>query len=180
MRPASVMVWFQSWSVTEKSWGCWNDDKKRIRIAYCHFFRDLLKAPPCPSLLSLSQTKILFSFDSKIITSYQDNNPRSLLTLCLLLLVKSSMLFFRTWQQCPLRDGWAKAGVSVFFCFIFMCLNGIFILTKLHGGSSCLCVSQGMFEPYLKSFYIRSTDPTQIKVLKVAFCSLFLKMVRSF
>lgn len=24
-----------------------------------------------------------------------------------------------------------------------------------------------MFEPYLKSFYIRSTDPTQIKVLKV-------------
>lgn len=31
----------------------------------------------------------------------------------------------------------------------------------------CLCVSQGMFEPYLKSFYIRSTDPTQIKVLKV-------------
>lgn len=27
--------------------------------------------------------------------------------------------------------------------------------------------SKGMFEPYLKSFYIRSTDPTQIKVLKV-------------
>lgn len=27
---------------------------------------------------------------------------------------------------------------------------------------------QGMFEPYLKSFYIRSTDPTQIKVLKVS------------
>ncbi|KAJ3595872.1 hypothetical protein NHX12_002284, partial [Muraenolepis orangiensis] len=26
---------------------------------------------------------------------------------------------------------------------------------------------QGMFEPYLKSFYIRSTDPTQIKVLKL-------------
>lgn len=26
---------------------------------------------------------------------------------------------------------------------------------------------QGMFEPYLKSFYIRSTDPTQIKILKV-------------
>uniref|UniRef100_A0A3Q3G260 AP-3 complex subunit beta n=1 Tax=Labrus bergylta TaxID=56723 RepID=A0A3Q3G260_9LABR len=26
---------------------------------------------------------------------------------------------------------------------------------------------RGMFEPYLKSFYIRSTDPTQIKVLKV-------------
>lgn len=25
-----------------------------------------------------------------------------------------------------------------------------------------------MFEPYLKSFYIRSTDPTQIKVLKVS------------
>lgn len=24
-----------------------------------------------------------------------------------------------------------------------------------------------MFEPYLKSFYIRSTDPTQIKILKV-------------
>lgn len=35
---------------------------------------------------------------------------------------------------------------------------------------------QGMFEPYLKSFYIRSTDPTQIKVLKVSdgqkWCSL--------
>lgn len=44
-------------------------------------FRDLLKAPPCPSLLRLSQTKILFSSDSKIITNYQDNNPRSLLTL---------------------------------------------------------------------------------------------------
>lgn len=27
---------------------------------------------------------------------------------------------------------------------------------------------QGMFEPYLKSFYIRSTDPTQIKILKVS------------
>uniref|UniRef100_A0A8C0JA77 AP-3 complex subunit beta n=1 Tax=Chelonoidis abingdonii TaxID=106734 RepID=A0A8C0JA77_CHEAB len=26
---------------------------------------------------------------------------------------------------------------------------------------------QGMFEPYLKSFYIRSTDPTQIKILKL-------------
>lgn len=25
-----------------------------------------------------------------------------------------------------------------------------------------------MFEPYLKSFYIRSTDPTQIKILKVS------------
>uniref|UniRef100_A0A8C9ZRY1 AP-3 complex subunit beta n=1 Tax=Sander lucioperca TaxID=283035 RepID=A0A8C9ZRY1_SANLU len=33
--------------------------------------------------------------------------------------------------------------------------------------SSCRYVSQGMFEPYLKSFYIRSTDPTQIKVLKL-------------
>ncbi|XP_029431527.1 AP-3 complex subunit beta-2-like [Rhinatrema bivittatum] len=28
---------------------------------------------------------------------------------------------------------------------------------------------RGMFEPYLKSFYIRSTDPTQIKVLKSLF-----------
>ncbi|KAM6181937.1 AP-3 complex subunit beta-2 isoform 1-T1 [Erethizon dorsatum] len=27
--------------------------------------------------------------------------------------------------------------------------------------------TQGMFEPYLKSFYIRSTDPTQIKILKL-------------
>ncbi|KAK2499026.1 LOW QUALITY PROTEIN: hypothetical protein MC885_014662 [Smutsia gigantea] len=27
---------------------------------------------------------------------------------------------------------------------------------------------RGMFEPYLKSFYIRSTDPTQIKILKVS------------
>ena len=27
---------------------------------------------------------------------------------------------------------------------------------------------QGMFEPYLKSFYIRSNDPTQIKILKVS------------
>ncbi|KAI2575607.1 adaptor related protein complex 3 subunit beta 2 [Homo sapiens] len=26
---------------------------------------------------------------------------------------------------------------------------------------------RGMFEPYLKSFYIRSTDPTQIKILKL-------------
>lgn len=34
--------------------------------------------------------------------------------------------------------------------------------------------SQGMFEPYLKSFYIRSTDPTQIKVLKVVFNSSWL------
>ena len=31
--------------------------------------------------------------------------------------------------------------------------------------AASLC--QGMFEPYLKSFYIRSTDPTQIKILKV-------------
>ncbi|XP_010775904.1 AP-3 complex subunit beta-2-like [Notothenia coriiceps] len=28
---------------------------------------------------------------------------------------------------------------------------------------------RGMFEPYLKSFYIRSTDPTQIKILKLEF-----------
>lgn len=27
---------------------------------------------------------------------------------------------------------------------------------------------QGMFEPYMKSFYVRSTDPTHIKTLKVA------------
>ncbi|XP_054307283.1 AP-3 complex subunit beta-2 isoform X2 [Pongo pygmaeus] len=27
--------------------------------------------------------------------------------------------------------------------------------------------AEGMFEPYLKSFYIRSTDPTQIKILKL-------------
>ncbi|XP_060691798.1 AP-3 complex subunit beta-1 isoform X2 [Hemiscyllium ocellatum] len=27
--------------------------------------------------------------------------------------------------------------------------------------------NKGMFEPYLKSFYIRSTDPTQIKILKL-------------
>ena len=33
-------------------------------------------------------------------------------------------------------------------------------------GLPLLC--QGMFEPYLKSFYIRSTDPTQIKILKVS------------
>ncbi|XP_067885577.1 AP-3 complex subunit beta-1 isoform X2 [Heterodontus francisci] len=26
---------------------------------------------------------------------------------------------------------------------------------------------QGMFEPYLKSFYVRSTDPTQLKILKL-------------
>lgn len=25
-----------------------------------------------------------------------------------------------------------------------------------------------MFEPYLKSFYVRSTDPTMIKILKVS------------
>uniref|UniRef100_A0A8C9JIL5 AP-3 complex subunit beta n=1 Tax=Panthera tigris altaica TaxID=74533 RepID=A0A8C9JIL5_PANTA len=30
-----------------------------------------------------------------------------------------------------------------------------------------LLSQQGMFEPYLKSFYIRSTDPTQIKILKL-------------
>uniref|UniRef100_A0A3Q3VKQ4 AP-3 complex subunit beta n=1 Tax=Mola mola TaxID=94237 RepID=A0A3Q3VKQ4_MOLML len=38
------------------------------------------------------------------------------------------------------------------------------LLEVLHFLSS---VSQGMFEPYLKSFYIRSTDPTLIKVLKL-------------
>ena len=27
--------------------------------------------------------------------------------------------------------------------------------------------TQGMFEPYMKSFYVRSTDPTHIKTLKV-------------
>ncbi|XP_048450221.1 AP-3 complex subunit beta-1-like, partial [Rhincodon typus] len=27
--------------------------------------------------------------------------------------------------------------------------------------------NKGMFEPYLKSFYVRSTDPTQIKILKL-------------
>uniref|UniRef100_A0A8D2LX39 AP-3 complex subunit beta n=1 Tax=Varanus komodoensis TaxID=61221 RepID=A0A8D2LX39_VARKO len=32
---------------------------------------------------------------------------------------------------------------------------------------SLLLSLQGMFEPYLKSFYIRSTDPTQIKILKL-------------
>lgn len=30
-----------------------------------------------------------------------------------------------------------------------------------------LFIIQGMFEPYLKSFYVRSTDPTMIKTLKV-------------
>uniref|UniRef100_A0A8C3TWM5 AP-3 complex subunit beta n=1 Tax=Catharus ustulatus TaxID=91951 RepID=A0A8C3TWM5_CATUS len=34
-------------------------------------------------------------------------------------------------------------------------------------GSGYLHVLRGMFEPYLKSFYIRSTDPTQIKILKL-------------
>lgn len=28
-------------------------------------------------------------------------------------------------------------------------------------------ITQGMFEPYMKSFYVRSTDPTHIKTLKV-------------
>ena len=28
---------------------------------------------------------------------------------------------------------------------------------------------KGMFEPYLKSFYVRSNDPTQVKLLKVSF-----------
>lgn len=27
--------------------------------------------------------------------------------------------------------------------------------------------TQGMFEPYMKSFYVRSTDATHIKTLKV-------------
>ena len=31
-----------------------------------------------------------------------------------------------------------------------------------------LCV-QGMFEPFLKSFYVRSSDPLHIKLLKVTF-----------
>lgn len=44
--------------------------------------------------------------------------------------------------------------------------------------SSRLYVSQGMFEPYLKSFYIRSTDPTQIKVLKVIFYAVLLCLCR--
>ena len=39
-------------------------------------------------------------------------------------------------------------------------------------GPPLLC--QGMFEPYLKSFYIRSTDPTQIKILKVSDGQSFL------
>lgn len=36
------------------------------------------------------------------------------------------------------------------------------------GNSRLPLPCQGMFEPYLKSFYIRSTDPTQIKILKVS------------
>ena len=43
---------------------------------------------------------------------------------------------------------------------------------------------KGMFEPYLKSFYVRSNDPTQVKLLKVNlvikavlqdFCCYFLQ-----
>ena len=30
-----------------------------------------------------------------------------------------------------------------------------------------------MFEPYLKSFYVRSTDPTMIKILKVCMLLFF-------
>lgn len=29
-------------------------------------------------------------------------------------------------------------------------------------------IKQGMFEPFMKSFYVRSTDPTHIKTLKVS------------
>lgn len=76
--------------------------------------------------------------------------------------VKSSMLFFRTWQRWPSRGGWAAliGGVCAEF------------VTERQGRAvfhSSLSASQGMFEPYLKSFYIRSTDPTQIKILKVTF-----------
>lgn len=43
--------------------------------------------------------------------------------------------------------------------------KGLGLVVELPG-PPFLC--QGMFEPYLKSFYIRSTDPTQIKILKVS------------
>lgn len=34
-----------------------------------------------------------------------------------------------------------------------------------------ICLEQGMFEPHMKSFYVRSTDATHIKTLKVTdFC----------
>uniref|UniRef100_A0A670JQB0 AP-3 complex subunit beta n=1 Tax=Podarcis muralis TaxID=64176 RepID=A0A670JQB0_PODMU len=38
----------------------------------------------------------------------------------------------------------------------------------------CVFPPQGMFVPYLKSFYVRSTDPTMIKTLKVWFYILYL------
>ncbi|XP_041444277.1 AP-3 complex subunit beta-2 isoform X1 [Xenopus laevis] len=37
----------------------------------------------------------------------------------------------------------------------------------LHNVATMSIKRKGMFEPYLKSFYIRSTDPTQIKILKL-------------
>ena len=47
----------------------------------------------------------------------------------------------------------------------------IFVLRYFHifVFKSCILFSQGMFEPFLKSFYIRSSDPTHIKLLKVKY-----------
>ncbi len=98
--------------------------------------------------------------------------PQSLLFLSLPP-VKSSMLFFRTWQQWRLREGWVTPGVVLVVCVCNFKSNADGAADSLRCFSSCLYVSQGMFEPYLKSFYIRSTDPTQIKVLKVTFYSCF-------
>lgn len=77
---------------------------------------------------------------------------------------RSNMLFFRTWLRWPSRGGWAA-------------LTAMFVSASLQVRPLArwfsawlllsLAASQGMFEPYLKSFYIRSTDPTQIKILKV-------------
>lgn len=93
--------------------------------------------------------------------------------------VKSSMSSFRMWQRWRLREGWATPGGVCCVCigleikhWQFCRITEFLFLFVCFSISSCLCVLQGMFEPYLKSFYIRSTDPTQIKVLKVAFCSL--------
>lgn len=66
---------------------------------------------------------------------------------------------FRTSPPCPSRGRWV--------CWQVGGGRRETVKSRRRHGDVAFQLTQGMFEPYMKSFYVRSTDPTHIKTLKV-------------
>lgn len=84
----------------------------------------------------------------------------------------SSYLFFFVFRVCrPCGLTWLA---SIILCLVFIAkfweeyfyCNALLIEFSAFLNSSVV-VFQGIFEPFLKSFYVRSTDPTHIRILKL-------------